>query len=46
MERKIIEGIAILRGVEGRLRAEDLHLHAAEAIRMEGLDDVILPAGQ
>ena len=45
VERKILEGIAMKRDAEGSLRvnrAEDLLLHAAEALRMQGLDDVTI----
>ena len=45
VERKILEGIAMRRGAEGSLRvnrAEELLLHAAEVLRMQGLDDVTI----
>jgi DNA polymerase (family 10) len=44
-ERKILEGIAMLRDAEGSLRvnrAEELLLHAAEVLRNKGLDDVTI----
>jgi DNA polymerase (family 10) len=45
VERKILEGIAMRRGSEKSLRvnrAEELLLHAAEALRMQGLDEVTI----
>jgi DNA polymerase (family X) len=43
LERKILEGAALVRGAEGRMRAnraEELMEHAAETLRAQGLDDI------
>ena len=41
VERKILEGVAIVRSAEGSMRAnraEELLAHAAEAVRSQGID--------
>ena len=43
LERKILEGAALARGAEGRMRAnraEELLEHAAETLRAQGFDDI------
>jgi hypothetical protein len=45
VERKILEGIARMRGPEARMRvnrAEELLLHAAEGLKADGIDDVTI----
>jgi DNA polymerase (family 10) len=45
VERKILEGIAMMRGAEGRMRvnrAEELLMHAAETLEEEGISGVTI----